>query len=42
MFGKLFAFIASSLGALAAVTATQGCVWLVWDEPTTPKSIIEK
>ena len=32
----------SALGSLVAATATSGCVFTWIDEPTTPKSMIER
>lgn len=38
----LFVSALSAIGALVAASATSGCI-LVWvDEPTMPKSMIEK
>ena len=34
--------IVSALGALVAATATQGCAVIFVDEPTMPKSMLEK
>ncbi len=42
MLTKIFAFVASTLGAMAATVATQGCLIWVWDEPEAPESIIEE
>jgi len=42
MLTKIFAFVASTLGTLAATVATQGCVIWAWDEPEAPNSMIEK
>ncbi len=38
----LFVSIISALGALVAATATQGCLYIFVDEPTMPKSMLEK
>ena len=38
----LFVSIVTALGALVAATATQGCLWIYVDEPTLPKSMLEK
>mgnify|MGYP002679337558 FL=1 len=38
----LFISLISAVGALVAASATNGCI-LVWiDEPTMPKSMLEK
>lgn len=34
--------IISALGALVAATATSGCIFVFIDEPTTPKSMLNK
>lgn len=34
--------IISALGALVAATATSGCIFAFIDEPTTPKSMLNK
>lgn len=38
----LFVSIVSALGALVAASATSGCLMVFVDEPTMPKSMIEK
>ena len=38
----LFVSAISALGALLAATATSGCAIVFVDEPTMPKSMIEK
>lgn len=38
----LFVSIVSALGALVAASATSGCLMVFIDEPTMPKSMIEK
>ena len=38
----MFASLLSMLGAFAATLGTQGCVYLIADEPKMPKSLIEK
>lgn len=34
--------VVSALGALVAATATSGCIFTWIDEPTMPKSMLEK
>lgn len=34
--------IVSALGAAVAATATSGCAFVFVDEPTIPKSLLEK
>lgn len=34
--------VISALGAVVAATATSGCAFVFIDEPTMPKSMIEK
>ena len=38
----LFVSAISALGALLAATATNGCIAIWFDEPTMPKSMIER
>ncbi len=38
----LFVSIVSALGALVAASATSGCLIVFIDEPTMPKSMIER
>ena len=38
----MFASLLSALGAFAANLSSQGCLFLVADEPKMPKSLIEK
>lgn len=38
----LFVSIVSALGALVAATASAGCICIWIDEPSMPKSMIEK
>jgi len=38
----MFASLLSALGAFAANFGTQGCIYLIMDEPKMPKSLIEK
>lgn len=37
---KLFASVAAFLGSLIAATATTGCVFIVFDEPEMPESLL--
>lgn len=37
---KLFAKVAAALGALAAATATMGCIAIILDEPEMPESLL--
>lgn len=39
---KLFAMVVSGLGILAAGAASTACLFLVLDEPTMPKEMIER
>lgn len=38
----MFASLLSALGSFAATLGTQGCLFLVVDEPKMPKALIEK
>lgn len=38
----LLVSIVSALGALVAATATAGCIYIWIDEPTMPRSMLEK
>ena len=38
---KLFGSILANLGSLAASIGTAGCVFIVYDEPKMPKSLIK-
>jgi cyclic lactone autoinducer peptide len=37
---RLFAKVAAALGALAAATATMGCIVIILDEPEMPESLL--
>ena len=37
---KLFAKVAAALGALAAATATMGCIIVIFDEAEMPESLL--
>lgn len=37
---KLFASVAAFLGSLIAATATTGCIFVVFDEPEMPESLL--
>lgn len=39
---KFIADILAKIGGAAASTGTQGCYFLIIDEPKMPKSLIEK
>lgn len=38
---KLFASILAAVAILASSAASMGCMWLLADEPTAPKSMID-
>lgn len=38
----LFVSIISAVGALVAASATSGCIMIWVDEPTMPKSMLER
>ncbi len=38
----LFISLISAVGALVAASATSGCIMIWIDEPTMPKSMLEK
>lgn len=38
----MFASLLSALGAFAANLGTQGCIYLIMDEPKMPRALIEK
>ena len=38
----LFISLISAVGALVAASATSGCIMVFIDEPTMPKSMLEK
>ena len=42
MLGKIAAFVAAAIGALAATGGSQASIGWIWDEPEMPKSLIEK
>lgn len=39
---KLFYSVLAALGALAATIGTQGCAFLLIDEPKMPKGLLDK
>jgi len=39
---KLVAKILAVLGAVAATVGTQGCIYMIIDEPKMPKSLLNK
>lgn len=39
---KLFYSVLATLGAVAATLGTQGCSFLILDEPKMPKSLLYK
>ena len=38
----LFVSACAAIGALVAAVGTSGCLWIFVDEPSAPKSMIEK
>lgn len=38
----MFASLLSLIGSFAATIGTQGCIFLIADEPKMPKALIEK